>query len=79
MNLRLKERIAWYNTIAVAITITVVSIVIYLSVYSTSFRRLDESIKMESEEALTNLNWREILSLFTKCLNGKRGSIARQN
>lgn len=58
MKLRLKERIAWYNTIAVAIAVTIVSLVIYLVVYFTSFRQLDDSIRLESADALTNLNWK---------------------
>ncbi len=58
MNLRLKQRIVWFNTIAVAMTISAVSLIIYIVVYSTSFRQLDEDIRTESDEALTNINWK---------------------
>jgi signal transduction histidine kinase len=58
MRLQLRKRIAWYNTVAVAITFAVVFMVIYQDVHRTSYRQLDETIRLESDEVLTNINWK---------------------
>jgi two-component system, OmpR family, heavy metal sensor histidine kinase CusS len=57
MKLRFKERIAWYNTIAVAFMILLLFVVIFTVIHSTSYQELDSGISIESDEALSTLNW----------------------
>lgn len=59
MKLRFKERIAFYNTIAEAITIGLIFIAIYGVVYYTAFRHLDRDILFEKNELMKTLIWKE--------------------
>jgi two-component system heavy metal sensor histidine kinase CusS len=58
MTLKFKNRIALFNTFAVAITTALVFLVIYLVVYKTAFNHLDDDILLEKEEVFSNLDWR---------------------
>ena len=58
MNLRFKNRIALFNTLAVAFTTALVFLVIYLVVYKTAYKHLDDDILLEKEEVFSNLDWR---------------------
>ncbi len=58
MNLKFKNRIAFYNTLAVAITTALVFWVIYLVVSKTAYAHLDNDIIVEKEEVFNNLDWR---------------------
>lgn len=55
-SLKFKNRIAYYNTLAVGFTTIVVFAVIYFVVKEASYRHLDEDILLEKEEIFTNLN-----------------------
>lgn len=57
MTLRLKNRIALFNTLAVAFTTALVFLIIYFVVYDTSYSHLDEDISAEKEEVISNLFW----------------------
>jgi len=59
MKLSFKKRIALFNTIAVAVTMAVIFLVIYAVVYYTSFRHLDNDILLEKEEILNTLDWKQ--------------------
>lgn len=59
MKLNFKNRIALFNTIAVAITIAIVFIVIYSVVSYSSYLHLDEDISLEKEEVFNSLDWKE--------------------
>jgi signal transduction histidine kinase len=58
MKVSFKKSIALFNTVAVAITLGIVFIVIYLVVKFSSFRHLDNEIMRARTEILTSLNWR---------------------
>jgi signal transduction histidine kinase len=58
MNLKFKNRIALFNTLAVAFTTALVFLVIYLVVYKTAYKHLDDDILLEKEEVFSNLDWR---------------------
>jgi len=58
MNLRFKNRIALYNTVAAAVTTLLVFIVVYTVVYITAYRHLDSDIRLEKEEVFTNIHWK---------------------
>lgn len=58
MNLKFKNRIALFNTLAVAITTALVFWVIYIVVSKTAYAHLDNDILVEKEEVFTNLGWR---------------------
>jgi two-component system heavy metal sensor histidine kinase CusS len=58
MKLNFKKRIALFNTMAVAITTAIVFIVIYGVVYYSSFRHLDNDIRMEKEEIINTIDWK---------------------
>ncbi len=58
MNLKFKNRIALFNTLAVAFTTALVFLVIYLVVYKTAYQHLDDDILIEKEEVFSNLDWR---------------------
>jgi two-component system, OmpR family, heavy metal sensor histidine kinase CusS len=66
MKLSFKKRIALFNTMAVAITIAVVFLVIYAVVYYTSTRHLDRDILLEKEEILNSLDSKDSIILITK-------------
>lgn len=57
MNLKFKNRIALFNTLAVAFTTALVFSVIYLVVSTTAYRHLDSDILLEKEEVFSNLDW----------------------
>lgn len=54
--LKFKNRIAYFNTLAVAITTAVVFVVIYFVVERTSYNHLDDDIVLEKEEIFSNLD-----------------------
>lgn len=56
MKLSLKKRIAFFNTLAVAITTALVFIIIYAVVYISSYRHLDSDISIEKIEILNTLS-----------------------
>lgn len=57
MRLKFKNRIALYNTLAVAVITAFVFIVIYLVVKETAFKQLDTEINLERNEVINNLDW----------------------
>lgn len=57
MNLKFKNRIALFNTLAVAFTVALVFAIIYIVVYKTAYAHLDEDILVEKEEVFSNLDW----------------------
>lgn len=57
MTLRFKNRIALFNTLAVAFTTALVFLVIYIVVFNTAYAHLDDDILVEKEEVFSNLDW----------------------
>jgi len=57
MILRFRNRIAFFNTLAVAITTVLVFLVIYFVVNRTAYAHLDDDILSEKEEVFSNLGW----------------------
>lgn len=57
MTLKFKNRIALFNTVAVALTTALIFIVIYFDVDKTAYNHLDGDINLEKEEVLNNLDW----------------------
>ena len=57
MKLKFKNRIAFFNTIAVAITTAIVFVLIYFVVSQTALNHLDNDILTEKEEVFSNLDW----------------------
>ncbi len=57
MTLKFKNRIALFNTLAVAFTTALVFLVICFVVYNTSYSHLDKDILVEKEEVINNLFW----------------------
>lgn len=57
MNLKFKNRIALFNTLAVAFITALVFFVIYFVVYDTAYAHLDDDISVEKEEVFSNLDW----------------------
>lgn len=57
MTLKFKNRIALFNTLAVAFTTALVFLAIYLVVYRTAYSHLDNDILLEKEEVFSNLDW----------------------
>ncbi len=57
MILKFKNRIALFNTLAVAFTTALVFLVICFVVYDTAYSHLDEDIRVEKEEVINNLLW----------------------
>jgi len=55
MTLKFKNRIALFNTLAVAITTTLLFFVIYFVVKKTAYAHLDKTIQVEHNEVLSNL------------------------
>jgi two-component system heavy metal sensor histidine kinase CusS len=57
MTLKFRNRIALFNTLAVAFTTAMVFLVIYSVVYKTAYSHLDDDILLEKEEVFSNLDW----------------------
>lgn len=57
MAIKFKNRIALFNTLAVAFTTAFVFLAIYMVVYKTAYAHLDDDISVEKEEVLSNLDW----------------------
>ncbi len=57
MTLKFKNRIALFNTLAVAFTTALVFLVISFVVYDTAYSHLDEDIQVEKDEVISNLFW----------------------
>ncbi len=57
MILKFKNRIALFNTLAVAFTTALVFLVICFVVYDTAYSHLNEDIRVEKEEVINNLLW----------------------
>lgn len=57
MNLKFKNRIALFNTLATAFTTALVFSIIYLVVHTTTYRHLDSDIILEKDEVFGNLDW----------------------
>jgi len=55
MTLKFRNRIALFNTLAVAFTTALVFLVIYLVVYKTAYGHLDNDILIEKEEVFGNI------------------------
>jgi two-component system, OmpR family, heavy metal sensor histidine kinase CusS len=66
MKFSFKKRIAYFNTIAVAVTTAIVFLVIYAVVYYTSFRHLDNDILQEKVEILNSLDWKKDSIIINK-------------
>jgi signal transduction histidine kinase len=58
MTLKFKNRIALFNTLAVALTTAFVFAVIYFVVDKTAYKHLDDDILQEREEVISNLFWK---------------------
>ena len=58
MKISFRKRIAFFNTLTVAVTTAIVFIVIYLVVYLSSYRHLDNDILLEKEEIENTLDWK---------------------
>lgn len=59
MKLSFKNRIALFNTIAVALTLALVFIAIYAVVSFSSYKHLDDDIRIERKEVFNKLDWKE--------------------
>ena len=57
MALKFKNRIALFNTFAVAFTTALVFLAICFVVYKTAYNHLDEDINAEKNEVISNLFW----------------------
>lgn len=57
MTLKFKNRIAYFNTMAVALITVIVFVVIYVVVHQTSYAHLDADILLEKEEVFASLDW----------------------
>lgn len=57
MKLKFRNRIAFFNTVAVAFTTAFVFVAIYFVVYKTAYAHLDSDILQEKEEVFSNLDW----------------------
>lgn len=57
MTLKFKNRIAIFNTLAVAFTTVLVFFAIFFVVYKTSYYHLNNDILVEKEEVISNLFW----------------------
>jgi len=57
VNLKFKNRIALFNTVAIAFTTALVFSVIYLVINTATYHHLDRDIKLEKEEVFSNLDW----------------------
>ena len=66
MTLKFKNRIALFNSIAVALTTALVFVVIYTVVKKTAYDHLDRDILLEKEEVFSNLFWRNDSIIINK-------------
>ncbi|MFY9152188.1 MAG: ATP-binding protein [Prolixibacteraceae bacterium] len=66
MTLKFKNRIALFNTLAVAFTTALVFLAIYVVVYTTAYAHLDEDIQVEKEEVFSNLDWKNDSIIINK-------------
>lgn len=66
MTLKFKNRIALFNTLAVAITTAMVFIVIYFVVSITAYNHLDDDILTEKEEVSSSLFWQNDSIIINK-------------
>lgn len=66
MNLHFKNRIAIFNTIAVALITFIVFVIIYYVVSYSSYQHLDNDIKAEMEEVFSNINLEKDSILINK-------------
>jgi signal transduction histidine kinase len=66
MKLSFKKRIALLNTLAVALIMAFVFMVIYGVVYYSSYKHLDDDISLEKEEVFNNLDWKEDRIIMNK-------------
>lgn len=66
MKLKFRNRIALFNTLAVAIITLIVFVVIYFVVYNTAYYHLDEDILIEKEEVFNNLDWDQTTIIINK-------------
>ncbi len=57
MNLKFRNRIALFTTLAVALITALVFVVIYSVVHHTAYAHLDKDILSEKEEVINNLDW----------------------
>ena len=55
--MKFRNRIAFFNTLAVAITTALVFALIYFVVNKTAYSHLDEDILLEKNEVFANLDW----------------------
>jgi len=66
MTLKFKNRIALFNTLAVAVTIAMVFVVIYFVVDKTAYKHLDDDIYQEKEEVNSSLFWKNDSIIINK-------------
>lgn len=66
MTLKFKNRIALFNTLAVAITTAMVFVVIYFVVNKTAYNHLDTDIYTEKEEVNSSLFWKNDSIIINK-------------
>ncbi len=57
MKLSFRNRIALFTAVAAAATLGLVFLVVYGVVYFTAYNHLDDDIRQEKEEVLSNLRW----------------------
>ena len=57
MNLKFRNRIALFTTLAVALITALVFVVIYAVVHHTAYAHLDQDILLEKDEVINNLDW----------------------
>lgn len=57
MNLKFRNRIALFTTLAVALITALVFVVIYAVVHHTAYAHLDHDIQLEKEGVINNLDW----------------------
>jgi two-component system heavy metal sensor histidine kinase CusS len=66
MTLKFKNRIALFNTLAVAFTTALVFLVIYFVVSKTAYTHLENDIFLEKEEVFNSLDWRRDSIIINK-------------
>lgn len=57
MKLTFQTRIALFNTLAAAMATLLVFLIVYAVVYFTAFHHLDQDIRQEKAEVISNLSW----------------------
>jgi len=66
MTLKFKNRIAIFNTLAVALITALVFVVIYWVVHESSYAHLDSDILAEKDEVISNLDWHKDSIIINK-------------